>query len=265
MEKLFIQQLQRLEREEEIRILYAVESGSRAWGFASKNSDWDVRFLYVHRPEWYLRIDRQKDTLERMLPHDLDLSGWDLPKALRLFRKGNPALLEWLRCPVVYLEQGQVAQQMRELRLLYFDPKACMYHYLHMAGGNWRQYLQGRQQVRLKKYFYVLRPLLACAWVEEEGTMPPVEFDQLVETQVQQPELKAAIHELTERKKAGEELEKGTTIPVLHDFLAKQLAHFTEAVKRFPKREPPRTEPLDKLFLSALREQWGLELDSPQA
>lgn len=107
--------LKRLEKEKDIKILYAVESGSRAWGFASTDSDWDVRFIYVHRPEWYLSIEDKRDNMEVMLPNDLDFAGWELRKTLKLFRKSNPPLLEWLRSPLIYLEQFSTANQMREL------------------------------------------------------------------------------------------------------------------------------------------------------
>ncbi|MBL7712009.1 MAG: nucleotidyltransferase domain-containing protein, partial [Chitinophagaceae bacterium] len=103
------QELLRLEAQYGIKILYAVESGSRAWGFASTDSDWDVRYIYIHKLEWYLRIDSEKDSQEEILPNDIDLAGWELKKALRLFRKSNPPLLEWLSSPIVYLEQFSTA------------------------------------------------------------------------------------------------------------------------------------------------------------
>ena len=109
-----------------------------AWGFASANSDWDVRFIYLHREEWYLSIDDKKDSIEIMLPNDLDLSGWELRKALRLFRKSNPPLLEWLNSPIVYLEEPFTIAQMRTTAVEYFNPKSCLYHYLSMASGNFR-------------------------------------------------------------------------------------------------------------------------------
>jgi predicted nucleotidyltransferase len=102
-------QLRVVEETTDIKILYAVESGSRAWGFASTNSDWDVRYIYIHRPEWYLSIDHQKDSQEDILPNDIDLCGWEVRKALRLFRKSNPPLMEWLRSPLLYLENGYFA------------------------------------------------------------------------------------------------------------------------------------------------------------
>ena len=146
-------ELLRLEHQHEIKILYAVESGSRAWGFASTDSDWDVRYIYVHNLDWYLKIDDQRDNLEEMLPNDLDFAGWELKKALRLFRKSNPALLEWLRSPIVYLQQHSMADKLRDLTKEYFNPKSCLHHYLHMAEGNFKVYLE-KDMVKVKKYFY---------------------------------------------------------------------------------------------------------------
>ena len=154
-------ELLRVELQHNIKILFAVESGSRAWGFASTDSDWDVRYIYVHNPDWYLKIEAGKDSQEQILPNDIDLAGWELKKALRLFRKSNPPILEWLRSPIIYLEQFSLADKLRDLTNIYFNPKSCLHHYLHMAEGNYKEYLQ-RDNVRVKKYFYVLRPILAC-------------------------------------------------------------------------------------------------------
>ncbi len=145
MEQEIRSQLENIEAEEGVRILFACESGSRAWGFPSADSDYDVRFLYLHPPEWYLSIDLEKkrDVIERPINEQIDLSGWDLRKALGLLRKSNPPLLEWLGSPIIYWEKYSVAQQMRALTSTYYSPKACMYHYLHMARGNYREYLRG--------------------------------------------------------------------------------------------------------------------------
>src|SRR5688572_24447307 len=97
-------ELLRLETGNSIKILYAVESGSRAWGFASTDSDWDVRFIYIHKLEWYLQIEDKKDSLDKILPNEIDLAGWEIRKALKLFRKSNPPMMEWLRSPIVYSE-----------------------------------------------------------------------------------------------------------------------------------------------------------------
>ena len=174
--------LDRIERQCSVRILFACESGSRAWGFASPDSDYDVRFLYANRREWYLSVslEEQRDVIETPIEGLWDVNGWDLRKALRLFRKSNPPLLEWLQSPIVYRERGSAARRMRELVPELYSPPAAMYHYLHMARNNFRSYLQ-EETVWTKKYFYVLRPLMACLWVEHDRGAVPMEFGKLVE------------------------------------------------------------------------------------
>lgn len=157
MRDMIRQQLKQIEQEEQVRIIYACESGSRAWGFPSQDSDYDVRFLYVRPLEWYLSIEDKRDVIERPISDQLDINGWDLRKALKLFRKSNPPLLEWLQSPIQYDEQYSVAQHIRALSPLTFSPKSCMYHYLNMAKGNFRDYLQG-DQVRIKSISMFFAP-----------------------------------------------------------------------------------------------------------
>lgn len=212
-----------IEREEGVRILFACESGSRAWGFASSDSDFDVRFIYAHPRDWYLTVERRRDVIERPISDDLDLSGWDLLKALRLFRNSNPPLLEWLVSPLVYRESGPTAGRLREIAARRFSPRACAHHYLHMARGNAREYLRG-EEVWTKKYLYVLRPLLAVLWLEADKGMVPMEFAALAEGVVPQGALREAIADLVDRKRAGLELSRGPRIPAISDFIDSELA-----------------------------------------
>ncbi len=115
------QRLEKVERENHVRILLAVESGSRAWGFASPDSDWDVRFIYVHPVEWYLKVEPGRDVIEEMDNDGFDASGWELRKALQLFRKTNPSLLEWLRSPIKYMDRG-LADALIKVEQDYFNP-----------------------------------------------------------------------------------------------------------------------------------------------
>ncbi len=248
-------ELQRLEDENEIKILYAVESGSRAWGFASTDSDWDVRYIYLHRPEWYLSIDEKRDNMEEILPNTIDLAGWDLRKTLKLFRKSNPPLYEWLISPIVYLEPYSTAQKLRSLTRDFFNPKSCSYHYISMAKKNYRQYLQS-EMVRVKKYFYALRPILACKWIEKNNTMAPVEFNKLVESQIKDKRLREEIEGLLRRKTSGEELDKEPQIPVINDFIEGEIDHFDNVLKNYTKETGADTPKLDELFRSALDEVW---------
>jgi len=168
-----------LEAERSIRVLFACESGSRAWGFASPDSDYDVRFVYLHELDWYLRVAPGRDSIERMLPGDLDLSGWDLRKALGLYGHSNAVLFEHLGSGIVYRDVGGLREELLELLPCYFNPIAAGHHYLGLATRMHREFLGGAQ-VNLKKLFYVLRPLAAFRWIELRRCMPPTAFDAIL-------------------------------------------------------------------------------------
>jgi len=249
-----------IESNERVCVLYACESGSRAWGFPSQDSDYDVRFIYLHPLEWYLSVQRKRDVIERPIDDRLDLSGWELRKALRLFAKSNPPLLEWLRSPHVYWETSGLAEKLRTLASTWFSPKACLYHYLHMAQGNYRDYLQG-DPVWLKKYFYVLRPILACRWIETTNTMPPMAFEALVDTQVDRIPLKHHILDLLERKKAGEELDWGARIPIINAFLEQEIERLQTSTEALPRQAAPPISSLDQVFQETLSRVQSAKFD----
>jgi uncharacterized protein len=251
-----IKEIKRLEYQHDIKILLAVESGSRAWGFASTDSDWDVRYIYVHKLDWYLKIDAQKDSQEEILANDIDLAGWELKKALRLFRKSNPPILEWLRSPIVYYEHFSTAKSLRELTAQYFNPKSCLHHYLHMAEGNFKTYLQ-KDMVRVKKYFYVLRPILACDWIYRTNTVAPMEFQELVAHEVKDANIKKMIQDLLSRKMAGEELNEEPQNQELNHFLETKINFYNDFLKTFSQDSQPATNQLDKLFHDSLLEAWN--------
>lgn len=178
MQTNLLNQLQTIEREKGVTLLYAVESGSRAWGFASPDSDYDIRFIYKHDLDYYLSLWEQPDTIEFMTPHNIDGSGWDLRKTVKLLAKSNVALLEWLYSPIIYLEQEPVMHTLRTLAADCFSPIATLHHYL----GTTRNFMQACTQdhVKLKSYFYALRTALAGKWIVENNTFPPVLFTNLL-------------------------------------------------------------------------------------
>lgn len=252
--KEIVGRLRSVEEAEDIRVIYACESGSRAWGFASADSDYDVRFIYVHQANWYLSIDDAKDVVEHT-DGLLDLSGWDIRKALRLLRRSNPPLLEWLRSPIVYLEEPVIVGRIRDLASEFFSPRSCLHHYLHMAEGNYREYLRGTE-VKTKKYFYVLRPILACMWIEDRNTTPPMEFERLVEAQGLDKPLASEIDCLLRGKKAGEEMDTGPRIAVINEFVEASLARFESSVKHIASAVTPDTGVLNSLFRELLASVW---------
>jgi predicted nucleotidyltransferase len=199
MRERVIDELQRIERQYGVRVLLAVESGSRAWGFASPDSDYDVRFIYNHHRDWYISVAESRDVIEEMLPGDLDVSGWDLRKTLRLFGKCNIALNEWLGSPIVYWQAPTFREQLLQLMPSYFNPVAGLHHYRSMAVRTLEENLQG-ERIGIKKLFYVLRPLLACRWIERKRSPPPTLFHAMMDDELVAPEERIWIEALLKRK-----------------------------------------------------------------
>ncbi|MDR0775379.1 MAG: nucleotidyltransferase domain-containing protein [Azonexus sp.] len=212
-----------IESEHDVTVLYACESGSRGWGFASPDSDYDVRFLYAHRLPWYLAVESQRDVIELPISDELDVGGWELRKALRLLRRANPVLFEWLDSPVVYRQDEALTADIRHMATKWFSGKRSRYHYLAMAHNNFRAYLQG-DSVRLKKYLYVLRPLLAVRWIEQGLGQPPMRFADLAERMVDDEALLAEINALLAIKMRSGEAEYSPRWPRIHAFIEGELA-----------------------------------------
>lgn len=178
MENKILKKLKQIEKEKGVEILFAVESGSRAWGFASPDSDYDIRFIYKHDLNHYLSLWEKPDVIEFMTEDDLDGSGWDLRKTVKLLAKSNAPLLEWLYSPVVYYENEAFANTMQNLAKDCFSPIACLHHYLGTT-KNFMDVCQA-EEVKLKSYFYALRTALAGKWIIEKNTFPPVDFMELL-------------------------------------------------------------------------------------
>ena len=258
MREQILSALGEIENEHNVSILFACESGSRAWGFASQDSDYDVRFIYKHPRDWYLSIDQGRDVIERQLPGDLDVSGWELRKALGLYRKSNPPLLEWLRSPIIYFKDDLFLDAMRAVPWnpsvgfedeWGFSPKSCLKHYYSMARGNTRNYFDA-DEVPLKKYLYVLRPILACQWIEQRLSLPPVEFGILVKAMVTDELLRSMISDLLKRKASGVELGKGPKIEYIHEFVEREMLRLAKLTD-LPESKPS-TDGLNRLFVGAI-------------
>ena len=245
-----------IEKEHSVRILYAVESGSRAWGFESTDSDYDIRFIYAHPKDWYLNILEKRDVIEYPIVSEFDYSGWDLRKTLFLLNKSNPVLFEWLKSPIVYHKDGLFCSVMGELLKPYFSPISSIYHYLHMASRNYREYLQA-DEVKIKKYFYVLRPIMACMWIEDKQESPPMEFDRLM-VLLDDKALAAEISMLLVKKKSGVELGLEPKIQIINDFIEKKLQHFEATVQSFNPKSKPDQRLMEEGFIRMLEECAGM-------
>jgi|GEM_PF-131400 len=177
MKTKILNKLSEIEKENNIEILFAVESGSRAWGFESPDSDYDIRFVYKHKKEWYLNLWEQKDTIQFMTEDDLDGSGWELKKALKLLAKSNASFLGWLFSPIVYREKTGFLNDFKTLATNNFNPVTGFYHYHSMSKG-FEETLD-TDKMTLKSYFYAIRTALCANWIYKKGTIPPVLFTEL--------------------------------------------------------------------------------------
>lgn len=200
-----ISYLTQIEKEYNIEILLACETGSRAWGFPSPDSDFDVRFIYKHPTDWYLNLNEQKDTIEMMFENnDFDLSGWDLKKTLNLLWKSNPPLLERIQSPIVYISNDTFIDEINRLANDTYSKIATMHHYLSMAKKIYSD-IQGKEEVKLKKLFYALRSAVACKWIIEKDVMPPIVFQTMLEELNIPDTIKSKIHELITLKATKKE------------------------------------------------------------
>ena len=237
--------LARIEQEQGVKILFACESGSRGWGFASPDSDYDVRFLYVHKLDWYLGVFPGRDVIELPVNEIYDVGGWDLRKALGLLRNGNATLVEWLSSPVIYRADETFLQEIRAAAQAVHRPERAFHHYLHMAKKNYREYLQG-ETVRLKKYLYVLRPLFACLWIEQGRGPVPMRFQDLVDALASDTELKNAIAALLEIKRRASEAEHGKPMAAINAFIETHLERLSHDAA--PEEERQDYSVLDRLL-----------------
>lgn len=249
MRERILAKLQELEAAENVRILLAVESGSRAWGLASPDSDYDVRFLYVRPHADYLRLDRGRDVIELPIEGDLDLNGWDLDKALRLLHSSNPTLFEWFSSPIVYRDSAS-AQALRRLSPEYFSLRRSLNHYLSMAVRNQRQYITG-ETVIAKKYFYVLRPVLACRWILDQGSPPPMLFSALQEAELA-PALLPEVNRLLDLKRNAPEIKTVPRVESLNRYLEERIEEIRCRIAQMPEEAAPGWEELNRFFLSEL-------------
>jgi predicted nucleotidyltransferase len=225
------EQLDLIERDFNSTILFAIESGSRAWGFASPDSDYDVRFVYSPPLPYYFRVTdanrdmslpENRDVIERPINGYLDINGWCAGKALGLIYKSNPTIFEWMNSPLVYRTDDSWMTPLRELAAKFYSPMRAHHHYYSTAKKNMQEHLQG-EMVRYKKYLYVIRPLLCVKWIAAGKGIPPVNFMELVDGIVDDAAFKQEIKDLLEIKMRGGEAERQPTRPALNMYIRHML------------------------------------------
>lgn len=245
-----LSKLSEIETQEHVRILHAVESGSRAWGFASPDSDFDVRFIYVRELNDYLKLNPLRDIIEYQLDDVFDVNGWDIQKMLKLLYKSNPTIFEWMNSPIVY----QTSDEFQELKPLinsYFSPKIAAYHYLNTAQHNYHAYCE-KEQVKFKKYFYVLRPIFACYWIFEHQTPPPMLFTDLLVSEEARA-IRPLIDKLLEIKLHTSELGTAPKNLELDSWIHQQFTRVKTIADSLPNQKNSDWNALNSAFVSCIR------------
>ena len=200
-----------LAKQHNIQIMTAVESGSRAWGFPSRNSDYDVRFLYLRPAQDYVSVADFRDVIETPLTDDpilhvpLDLNGWDIRKALQLGLKSNAILNEWLSSPICYIDQRQMSDLLRQFLKNTADLTKISYHYDRLARNSWQQITENQGDIKLKLYCYLLRPVLTLDWIRHFAELPPMDLYHLCHRLPLGTELTAIISQLVAQKAIAQE------------------------------------------------------------
>ncbi|MCI5046240.1 MAG: nucleotidyltransferase domain-containing protein [Aquisalinus sp.] len=242
-------ELASIEHSHDVRILFAVESGSRAWGFPSPDSDYDVRFVYARPVDWYLTIEPGRDVIELPIEGDMDINGWDVKKALGLLIKPNPVLLEWLSSPVRYLWNSDDCELLKSFSEKVTHGPACLNHYLSLGSRQWNVYVEGKAQVNLKKYFYIVRPAMAIRWLRmNPDQIPPMNFSSLKEGINLNADLTAMLDRMLEQKSRSKELGEAPRIDLVDQFIEQEFQWAKESVKTIKTDKPDLKLEADKLF-----------------
>ena len=246
--------LRGIEADNDVRILFAVESGSRAWGFPSPDSDYDVRFVYARRPDWYLSITPGRDVIELPLDKVYDINGWDLKKALGLLLKPNPVMLEWLSSPIHYMWDAETCDKLRAFSNSIAHGPACLHHYLNLGGRQFDNYIDGKEQVNLKKYFYIVRPAMAIRWIRlNPDKVPPMNFFDLLDGIDLDDDLKQALDALLLAKSKSKEVGLVPRVAIIDDFITTEFAWARGTTKSTRAVRKDRTTEADTLFRDIIK------------
>lgn len=248
MEKIIKDKLKEIEIKENVKIIGAFESGSRAWGFASPDSDYDVRFIYVRNSKEYLKLEGIRDVIEWQLDDVFDINGWDIQKTLKLLMKSNPVIFEWCNSPIVY-KSSNLLDEFKKLTGEYFSYKKSLFHYWHIAHNQFKDYLQ-KPEVKLKKYFYALRPILASKWIMDRKTPPPIEFDILAKNYLDSS-IKADVEKLLKMKTTLSEMGTAPKVNTINDYIQKEL-EIIECVAKNAKDDRSTWDSLNNFFIDCL-------------
>jgi predicted nucleotidyltransferase len=251
MKSQILKELIEIETNNDVKVIYACESGSRAWGFASEDSDYDVRFIYVHSKDWYLTIADKRDIIEIPFDGELDINGWDIRKSLKLLRKSNSPLIEWLSSPIKYRNVRSAMNSLVELSADAFLPETSCHHYLSMTQNIIDNFKEG-EEVSVKSYLYSLRTILCCRWIINRLNQPPMQIQDLLNEFLPSGELRQLVDKLIDLKIKGAESANINRTLFFEEYLESQLNFVESKIPKNPKKIP--IERFDSVFRKILSE-----------
>jgi uncharacterized protein len=244
--------LAEIEERHRVKILLAVESGSRAWGFPSADSNYDVRFIYVRSLSSYLSFKQPRDVIEQPIGGDLlDINGWDLRKAIALSLKSNATVAEWLTSPISYHREEDAARVLLRFLGKVFSPRHYAFHYFALARKQWKDRAVGKPEVRDKHYCYIMRSMLALQWVIQSKCLPPMSVDALLNQASLEDEVAVAFAMVRGRKMSCSEQEPADRVPVLDRWIERTLQEAPERCESLPAGYA-RTGHADRAFMKIL-------------
>lgn len=251
--------LDAIRHDERVAIPFAIESGSRAWGFPSPDSDYDCRFLFVRREEDYLTPWPRRDVIETPLVDDIDLNGWDLGKALKLMFNGNAVVIEWLMSPIVYDADRDFRDALKALADAHARRPGIVRHYLHLGERQRRTYFADGKSVALKKIFYALRPAAALRWLRlhPEARIAPMHFPTLIREAEPPADVLRISEELIARKAETRELGEAPLPPPIERFIDAEFEQTRAAEAPLPSRISSAAKDAAELFFRETIRRFG--------
>lgn len=244
-----ITKLEEIEKQKNITILYACESGSRAWNMHSQTSDFDVRFIYKRDINWYLQLYEGQDVLEWKTTDKLEFVGWDLKKSLKLLYKSNPTLLEWLNSPYVYKRDALFAEEMKKHAQMFFSPFSVLHHYLSMAKKN-NHALHQSGKINTKTYLNVIKPIVCSLWILNAHEFPCIGDKILFERYLKDRNVLIEVDRLIRQKRNGD---NDFSSPVLDYFIKVTLENIKDQLNHNLKPEKIDIKGLNDFFIKTIQ------------
>ena len=252
---IILEKLKEIEKTYNVKVIYALESGSRGWGFPSKDSDYDVRFVYLRPKNHYLSIDERPDFIEYPIDDVLDINGWDIKKVLLHVKKSNPSILKWFSSPIVYINQGNFKDYLSEVLPEYFLRARVMHHYFHLGFNKFEESLR-EGEVKIKTFFYIIRPLFCLMWILKNNSMPPMEFSKSLMDSDVSKEIKDEINNLLCMKREVLESFKINKTPILWDYIEEKINFYKNYLKNMGKDSVTVYDKLNEIFIKVLNDEY---------